>query len=72
MFELFTQLNEEYCLINNKKEGLYKSYYENEQLYEICNYVNGKLNGEYKEYSEDGILISHKIYKNDVIIQTII
>ena len=26
------QLKEEYCLINNKKEGLYKEYYENGQF----------------------------------------
>ena len=25
------QLQEEYCLINNKKEGSYKSYFENGQ-----------------------------------------
>ena len=36
------QLKKEYCLIHNKKEGLYKSYHENGQLYKICNYINGK------------------------------
>ena len=36
------QLKEEYCLVNNKKEGLYKSYYRNEQLMSVCNYVDGK------------------------------
>ena len=66
------QLNEEYRLINNKIEGLYKRYHTNGQLWVICNYVDGKINGEYKEYSEDGILISHTLYENDVIIQTIL
>ena len=37
-----------------------------------CNYINGYVNGEYKEYSEDGVLLSHKIYENDIIIQTIL
>ena len=31
------QIEEEYCLINNKKEGLYKKYRENVQLFSICN-----------------------------------
>jgi antitoxin component YwqK of YwqJK toxin-antitoxin module len=58
------QLKEEYCLINNKKEGLYKKYHKNGQLYEICNYVDGKENGEFKRYSIDGILF----YKKKMII----
>ena len=41
------QLKEEYCLINNKKEGLYKEYYKNGQICEICNYVGGQINGGY-------------------------
>ena len=47
------QLKEEYCLINNKIEGLYKNYCD-EKLYKICNYVNGQLNGEFKQYYENG------------------
>ena len=50
------QLYEEYCLINNKKEGLYKKYHRNGQLWSICNYVDGKINGEYKKYLENGML----------------
>ena len=43
-------LYEEYCIINNKREGLYKKYYSNGQLWVIRNYIDGKLNGEYKTY----------------------
>jgi antitoxin component YwqK of YwqJK toxin-antitoxin module len=42
-----SQLKEEYYEVNGKKEGVYKSYHDNGQLSEICNYVNGKKNGEY-------------------------
>ena len=47
-------------------------YHSNGQLYKIYNYIDGKKNGEYKEYLKNGILISHKIYENDEIIQTIL
>ena len=40
----------EFFIFNGKKEGEYKSYYENGQLYSICNYKNGKYEGEYTQY----------------------
>ena len=49
------QLKKEYCLINNKKEGLYKRYYENRQIDCICNYINEK-NEEYIRYYSNGQL----------------
>ncbi len=35
-------LKEEWFEINSKYEGEYKRYFENGQLWIICNYVNGK------------------------------
>ena len=58
--------------VDGKINGEYKCYHINGQLKIMCNYVDEKINGEYKQYSEDGILIGHKIYENDVIIQTIL
>jgi antitoxin component YwqK of YwqJK toxin-antitoxin module len=58
--------------IDGKINGEYKEYYYNGQLYDIYNYVDGKINGEYKKYSEDCILINHKLYENNIIIQTIL
>jgi len=39
------QLKKEYFENDGKKEGEYKQYYVNGQLYRICNYVNGKIEG---------------------------
>jgi antitoxin component YwqK of YwqJK toxin-antitoxin module len=51
-----TKLKEEYFEVNGKKEGMYKSYYFNGQLWIICNYIDGKINGEYKSYFDNGQL----------------
>ena len=39
-----------------KKNGIYKSYYDNGQLREEVNYINGKENGILKTYHENGQL----------------
>ena len=52
-----TKLYEEYYEVNGKKEGEYKQYWDNERLYNICNYIDGKINGEYKLYNENGQFI---------------
>ena len=49
-----TKLDEEYFQVNGKKEGEYKSYYENGYLCWICTYINDKEEGEYKEYYDTG------------------
>jgi len=36
-----TQIRQEYFILNNKKEGIYKSYHENGQLFEEVNYIDG-------------------------------
>ena len=61
-----------YNNVDGKINGEYKSYHYNRQLDEICNYIDGNKNGKYKKYSEDGILISHKIYENNEIIQIVL
>ena len=49
-----------------------RTYYGEGQLKKEYCLINNKKEGLYKKYSEDGILISHIIYENDVIIQTIL
>ena len=50
------ELQEEYFQLNGKKEGEYKRYNYNGNLYAICNYFNGHPKGEYKSYHENGEL----------------
>ena len=61
------QLKEEYCLINNKKEGLYKLYYSDGQLHLICNYIDGKRNGEWQLYYNNGQIWGNSNYVNGKI-----
>ena len=42
--------------MNGKKEGIYKSYWNNGQLWEEVNYIDGKMNGIYKRYHYNGQL----------------
>ena len=52
-----TRLKEEWFEIDGKKNGPYKGYWDNGQLYEEVNYINGEGNGIYKLYwknIEDG------------------
>jgi antitoxin component YwqK of YwqJK toxin-antitoxin module len=37
-----TKLKSEVFMNNGKKEGIYKSYYNNGQLWEEVNYIDGK------------------------------
>ena len=36
------KLESEVFVLNNRKNGEYKSYWSNGELYEICNYIDGK------------------------------
>jgi antitoxin component YwqK of YwqJK toxin-antitoxin module len=49
-------INEEYFENNGKKEGIYKSYFENGQLCIEANYIDGKENGIFKSYFRNGQL----------------
>ena len=48
------KLKSEFFIVNYKKEGEYKEYYETNDvrgsLKIICNYVDGEIHGEYKRY----------------------
>jgi uncharacterized protein len=50
---------------NNKRNGLYVSYYPNKTIKSEGNYVNGKQEGLWKYYFEDGTLKQKGIYLND-------
>ncbi len=65
-----TKLKEEYYEIDGKKEGVYKSYFENGNIDIICNYIDGKLNGEYKSYHMNGQLnfINNKVIKKSKLL----
>jgi antitoxin component YwqK of YwqJK toxin-antitoxin module len=41
------QLEKEYNFINDKKEGLYKRWNNNEKIKCQCNFINGKREGLY-------------------------
>ncbi len=50
---------------NGKKQGVWKTFYEDETLQTEAFYVNGKKNGYFKEYNPDGTLKSIKKYIDD-------
>ena len=49
---------------NGHIHGEYKSYYDNDQLWEHSFYLNNKRHGEYKYYHENGQLWEHSFYQN--------
>jgi antitoxin component YwqK of YwqJK toxin-antitoxin module len=59
------ELREEYFQLNGNKEGEYKSYHKNCNLWIICNYVDDKRNGERKSYYDNGNLYEIYNYVND-------
>jgi len=60
------QLKEQYYVDkNNKKQGLYKYWFENGKLEYEMNYKDGKLDGLYKWWDNVGELIEEGYYEND-------
>jgi antitoxin component YwqK of YwqJK toxin-antitoxin module len=53
-----TKLYQEYFILNGNKEGEYKAYNTDGQLWIYCTYINGILEGEHKEYYINGQLKS--------------
>ena len=53
-----------YFIFNGKKEGEYKSYHWNRQLFVRFNYVNDRIEGENKEYYDNGQIWQILNYKN--------
>jgi antitoxin component YwqK of YwqJK toxin-antitoxin module len=60
-----TKLKEEYFMVNNKKEGIYKLYdYSTGFILSEKNYINGKKEGISREFYNEKIFIETN-YKND-------
>ena len=57
-----TKLKEEYFMMNGKKEGIYKLYSSNGELFSEVNYIDGKMNGVYKSYYSNGQLCVEENY----------
>ncbi len=52
-----------------RREGEYKSWYENGKLYRHCFYKNDELDGEYKMWKKYGQLYVHQLYKNGKLVK---
>ncbi len=50
------------------KQGLWKTFYENNNVKNEVTYLNNKKNGIYKEYDKNGNLIKLEKYNNDILI----
>ena len=49
---------------NGLKQGEYKDYHDNGQLWEHTFFQNDKRHGEYKDYHYNGQLWEHSFYQN--------
>ena len=49
-------------IINDLKEGLWKSYYSNGKLHSEGNYINGKSDGLWITYDEQGKIIKKEFF----------
>ena len=52
-----------------EKEGEYKQWWKNGQLWIHCFYKDGERHGEYKEWYDNGTLAVHRLYKNGEVIK---
>ncbi len=50
---------------NRLKQGEYRDYHFNGQLWEHSFYLNNKRHGDYKVYHKNGQLWVHSFYQND-------
>ena len=62
-----TRLKEEYFINAGKKEGIYKSYYSNGQLWYEVNYIDNKREGICKSYYENGQISSEVNFIDDKV-----
>jgi antitoxin component YwqK of YwqJK toxin-antitoxin module len=46
------------------KQGVWREYYENDNIKTESNYKNGELNGYYREYAQSGKLLVSRFYEN--------
>jgi antitoxin component YwqK of YwqJK toxin-antitoxin module len=61
-----TKLKEEYFVRYGMKNGEYKKYDEDGQLWDICMYKDGMKNGKFKTYYENGQLRIMCSYTNNI------
>jgi antitoxin component YwqK of YwqJK toxin-antitoxin module len=54
---------------SGKRDGVWKSYFDNDSLFSIENYDNGKYDGITKYYDNKGRQTSESIYKNDYLLE---
>ena len=60
---------QKYIYIDDKRNGEYKSYYTNGQLWEICIYIDDNKNGEYKRYNMLGNIQQSCNYINGIKVE---
>lgn len=60
-----TVLHVEYFVVNGRKEGPYKSYYDNGRVCIWCNYVDDKRIGPYILYYDTGQICKICYYKDN-------
>jgi len=61
---------EEGCLVNNKKEGVWKEYTKAGWLRFTVPYTSDKREGSFKSFFENGKTNSIGFYKNDLLVDT--
>lgn len=69
---VFTKLGKEQLELwfsGEEKEGEYKKWYSNGQIYIHAFYKNGKTHGEYKIWWSDGNIWHHKLLKDGEIVK---
>lgn len=52
-----------------QKQGVWREYYDNDNIKSEINYKNGLLNGYSREYNQAGKLLESKFYENGVLIE---
>lgn len=57
-------------LNNEERHGLWKSFYENQNLWSICDYTNGVREGRSMVYYQNGSLMTSGFFKNDKLDST--
>ena len=69
-FQSSTQ-SQEGEIVNNKKQGEWKVYYQNGNLKTIENFKNDTLNGSYISYHSNGKIRSRSVYKMGIQVDSV-
>jgi len=65
--KICNKLKEYNINLNNKKNGLYKTYYDTGELKEQISYFYGEINGSYAIFNKDGSNKEYRQYKNNIL-----